>query len=918
MMLDPLKLLGRGAAKATGDVAGEAAGAAGGILKVPGEWTHVTPPDAMRRRLMPQGALPRPVAPAETWANATPETALQRRNMGANQFQMPPNPELAAPPATPPVASPIAATRKPMSLKKKIGIGAGIGAAGWIGNDMTKSFIAPQMNPQQYQTASDDELMDRLQKTAEHGDMEVSAMGIMERLEKTAEKERGFGEDVGRGAVTGAGVGGALTGLGTGTKIGVDEFRKTHNIPFSLGMGAAGLVGGGLVGLVPGAAVGSVAGGIKHMVHGEHNATANLMSALEKTADVVEAIHELAQATGASPEEIAQLADEDPDQFIALHQQMTGGQGAQEDAGDQGAQAQPSGAAPAQPQPGGPAPAQPQQAAPQDPTQQQAPEAVPQAPAETSDPSAIDQSEAQPVVGATPQMSAPPDQIVQQPQDPAALQPPMAPQPGSTMAVQPQIGGSMNDNSAILQAISQAASEGAAQGAATAIQQMGGGQDVENPRAGAASVSHNPAGVDKTASTSPDVLITRLEKSVDALTDVTKAMRSSNQDPNEPDQEQVKTAALMAALEKTAEGEEFADDDGGFLHEVGKGIAGGVETGGLLGSMAGAGYGLHEALKAPTIPLKVVQGLLNIPVGALIGGVAGQIVGGAAGALHGGIQGTLGAIGTQAMGEEEPEITEEHEASEALMASLEKTAAGMMGAIGNLSGKVMGAGKKYLGDVTGKNLGVAKDQLATWNTPKALVTNSANPNVGVSGFRNHLENLDKNVATVQQDTTNARKNTAIAGGGLLAGAAGSSLLAPKKQEKTASDEAEKGKEAENENLEKGKDDEKVPFLGGPKPKEKQEKTAASVDAAPSLKGYGALAGAKAQAQPTTAEGPAGQEGLEGYSAYQGKDDSKPIDKKAAENEEFMNGIFKEAAAHIIQIDMPKIKVHVDPMHRIKF
>lgn len=672
----------------------------------PKDWAHVTPPGVAKRTIEPS-----PAAAADTskeWTHVTPQAAADRRNMPSSLPLRPTaEPSSAVPPTATPNAS--AAPKQGWGIKKKLAIGGGLAATGWIGNDMMHSFNAPQPTPEQYQTASDEDVMLRLEKTAHTIVKEASEMGLMQRLQKTA--------------------------------------------------------------------------------------------------SVVEAIHAIAQATGQAPEEVAQLADTDPEQFSDLVQQVMGDAGTGDGDGDED-DIQPE----AQGMPTQPGAVQ-QPASPAQPEMQ----AQPEAQTEPVNPISASASN---MLQEAPQPGAPVDPQMQ-----------AVPQPGAPVdpqVQQSQVGvaaGGAVDHTALLQAVSQAASEGAAQGVAQAIEQMGSGAPDANPRSGAASVSHNPAGVDKTASNS-DLLIARLEQTADALTDVTKAMRNGNQPaPGQTDEQ--KTAALMVSLEKTAEENSVAG-------LVGKGALIGGVIGGALSMLSGAG-------------------------------ATGLVPGAALGAGVGGLK-YLMRSNEENREPQELEELEEHEASEALMDSLEKTALSLGG---------IGAGiKSYVRNVSGagvrgatKDLSMAKEQREIWNQPVAFSHNAQN--VGVSNARNHLDTLDKGVEDGVANLGKARDahikalgSTALVGAGTLGG-----MALNNNRQKTAADI-----EIEEE--------------------QKTEKTPAP----------------KSNTPP---EGPAGQHGTEGYV-------DQDAEKKASENESFMNGIFKEAAAHIIEMEMPKTKIHVDPMHRIKF
>jgi hypothetical protein len=647
------------------------------------EWTHVTPPGVVNHRGVPSAAEVPKEGPKE-WTHVTPPAALDRRNMPSPKFD-------PAPPKAPDAAE--AKAKKKMGWKAKAGVIGGVGAAGWLANDMSHSFNPQSPNPQQYQTAGDNGLADRLEKTARdtinRNHKEASEMGIMERLEKTA--------------------------------------------------------------------------------------------------SVIEAIHSIAQATGHSPEEIAQLADESPEEFMQLHQQLMGGEGVP--AGPEEPQA-PGAAQPetqGMPQSG---PQVPQEATPQEVAPQGNPAAAPQA-AEQAVPQAAEQAAEQAV----------PQGGVAQAVSQGA---PQAEAPVAQAQMGTPVGGGV-DHSGLLQAISQAASQGAQEGAQQAINQMGGGDASANPRSGAASVSHNPAGVDKTASDS-DMLILRLEQTADALADTAKIMRNVNQEPND---NQVKTASLMASLEKTAE-------ENSFGNSVGKGaIIGGTVLGGL-GALAGGISGMN-ASRGEGLLLGAAVGAGGALLGGMSGAVPGTVLGGAAGGAH-----HLAFGGHK-----------EHEASESLMDSLEKTALSLGGigtGIKNFAKNVSGVGVKN----ANKELGVVKEQRELANQPENFIAKAKQ--VGVSDARNHLETLETNMGTATAnvgksiaDRTKARGQAAIGAGGLVTG--------------------------------------------------------------------GMLAGDK---QKTAFEEPVA------------------IEKIASENEIFMDGIFKEAAAHIIQMEMPKTKIYVDPMSKIRF
>jgi hypothetical protein len=836
----------------------------------PKEWTHVTPEGVNTTRgngTVPPA--PTPPGPKE-WTHVTPQSAIDQRNMHSKPFERVKPVET---PATP--AAPAAAAKKKMGWKTKAGVVGGIGAAGWIGNDMAHSFNAPSPNPEQYQTAGDNELLDRLHKTAEGIDTkitnhhkEASEMGIMERLEKTA--------------------------------------------------------------------------------------------------SVVEAIHSIAQATGHSPEEIAQLADEDPEQFMQLHQEINGGQGEDLTLDPNDPQNQVAGQAETQGMPQAETQV-PQQAAPQEAAPQGNPANSPQGGllqnmgAPQGDPQAVQQEEA-PQGGLLQSMAPQGDPQQAVPQGGVAQAVTQGAPQADPQAAQAQMGtpvGGAVDHSGLLQAISQAASQGAQEGAQQAINQMGGGDASANPRSGAASVSHNPAGVDKTAADA-DALILRLEQTADALNDVSNAIRMKNAPVHQTEEE--KTASLMESLEKTAkEGKE----------EKSKANATAI-VGGVVGAAGGAkvthdweksqansdhewaikdkkfqdtkasmfqhtppGKSMEELNAAhlgnlKKIPGKTLKaGLGGAAVGAGIGYAAGKLTdeyndrkndrklmlnhvlgtdsktaseslmdslektaeksqsrGEAAGkgALMGAGVGTglsgatlgIGMLTAKKLGKVSPEAAEslskallspgriakavgkdavvggaigagigaakykksdtdneEQSASEDLMESLEKTALGL-GAIGKGIGSfVKNISGKGVREAEG-NLSLAHEQHKLWNEPIAFSHNAQN--VGVSNARNHLDTLETNHNNAIADLGKARENqtkafgqAAIGGGGLLAGG----MLSNHKQNTAAEEPVE-------------------------------------------------------------------------------------IEKVASENEVFMNGIFKEAAAQIIQMEMPKAKVYVDPMHKIKF
>jgi hypothetical protein len=702
-----------------------------------------------------------PTAAPKDWTHITPQSAIDRRGMPSPKFEPTPQGAPAAP------AAPAAKPQNKMGWKGKLGLVGGIGAAGWIGNDMAHSFNnAPVIDPSQYQTAGDDELMDRLQKTA------------------------------------------------AGTQ----------------------------------------------MTNQEEAFEMDIMQRLEKTASVVEAIHAIAQATGHSPQEIAQLADEDPEQFMQLHQELTGGQGEDltldpSDPQMQGAQ-QPE--TQGMPQPG---PQVPQQAAPQEPTPQDASQTAPQggllqSMAPQADAQAVPQADVQP---------APQGGLLQSmaPQADAQAVPQGAVDPQANQAQMGTPVGGAVDNSGLLQAIAQAASQGAQEGAQQAINQMGGSSDAAaNPRAGAASVSHNPAGVDKTASTlDPDMLITRLEQTADALADTAKVMRNSNSPQPATDDKQTKIASLMASLEKTARenNEEKSKSNKGAIIGGVVGAAGGAKAthdwaksdANLTHDWAIKDKNFQDnkaemfkdiqhkpAFKAS--PGKSMEELTEAHLGNLKK-IPGKT-------LRGGLGGAAVGAG---IGYAADKLTDEFKdrkndrklmlnhvlgsdsksASETLMANLEKTAfslGGVVKGIGNFAKNVSGAGVRG----AQKELGTAEGHLNTGI--KNNITNGGNVSIEDASHRvgllnDNVESANANLTKSLADRSKARGQAAIGAGGLVAG----SMLSDKKDKTAAAESAE-------------------------------------------------------------------------------------IEKVASENEVFMDGIFKEAAVHIIQMEMPKVKIYVDPMSKIRF
>lgn len=411
----------------------------------------------------------------------------------------------------------------------------------------------------------------------------------------------------------------------------------------------------------------------------------------------------------------------------------------------------------------------------------------------------------------------------------------------------------------------------------------------DNPREGAASVSNNPAGVDQTASE----LMDRLEKTanapiVQANASVLQALSEATGVP--PEQ-------ILKEIQQNNPSQQS------LAQSIGQGMGEGAELGGNLGGAAGGIAGLISgASGGKSILGRITRGAVGAGAGLLGGSLTGTVLG-----LP--IGGVVGAArhftnGTEQTASELMDRLEKTANSENTIARLEKTldaamdvenaskesnkqdkedeqgkkanedVAGLRKAALELGG-MLGKVKNFAADAIGHNYRQAKKTFDTANTEEAFHANA--PKVGVSNYAQHLGNLENDMNRAKGDMQTALKQTAIGGGvaaaGIGTGAALHNMLS--NHDKQAAEGAPEGLE--------GYDD---------------------------LNPDNNTAGEK----PAVAEGPAGQQGLEGYES------SKPEgkDKEASENEEFMNGLYKEAAAHILNLDVPKTKAYVDPMNRIKF
>lgn len=382
------------------------------------------------------------------------------------------------------------------------------------------------------------------------------------------------------------------------------------------------------------------------------------------------------------------------------------------------------------------------------------------------------------------------------------------------------------------------------------------------------------------------------------------------------EEENQMTNDLMASLEKTAN----------ESLEVGR-LADETADAAILGGLAGANIGIlagaiptskrmdaldrdinrkinfHEVMKGePVKPIRA--GLMagreslrhsfnNSKAGALRGAGIGAA-----------LMGTVGAM--NALNDGDDNLEQEQTASESLMNSLEKEAAGAFGAtmkgVKGLGSKV----KNFTNDATGKNYRAYSKEVDGLNLPGNLA--------------NQAKAQEKSIMR------GAQVKAGIGAAGVATGIAGANALAPK-QEKEAStllESLEKtakikhfanhltGKNVKESNRMVGeakKLEEGASFI----PKgtfSKDLKKQRNKDAAKMVGAQGAVLGGAAAAG-------AGAHAAASANKEKTASEASDVMEKTA-SEQFMDELYKEAATAILSSHIPEVKEYNDPIDRIKF
>jgi hypothetical protein len=289
-------------------------------------------------------------------------------------------------------------------------------------------------------------------------------------------------------------------------------------------------------------------------------------------------------------------------------------------------------------------------------------------------------------------------------------------------------------------------------------------------RAGAGSVSHNPAGFDQAAS----ALMMSLEKTA-----------------NEAHQEEGRINRGFLAESALGSGPVgyFAKKHNGLgVNEDDSHAMANAKLVGGAGALGGAGYGA------------VAGGFMGGKAGAAVGAIGGAIGGGAYGAGVGAVNGLLHD------GYDNHLRNKEQLASEELINSLEKTAAGAFGAFGAIKGVVSGV-KNTISKAVGTDYRKAKKTLDVNNTPAALKTN-VEKGISVSQHRQGLEVLDASAKAAKDGMKAAQKKVGIGAAGVAVGGAGvagtNAMVSNRQEEKLASEDfmTELYKEAATQILDK--------------------------------------------------------------------------------------------------------------------
>ena len=172
----------------------------------------------------------------------------------------------------------------------------------------------------------------------------------------------------------------------------------------------------------------------------------------------------------------------------------------------------------------------------------------------------------------------------------------------------------------------------------------------------------------------------------------------------------------------------------------------GAITGGALGGFAGAKAAMNNGLPVGR----------NVLVNGAIAGGSMAATGGLIGKLH------------DRWDRKHPQ--EEQTASDDLMDKLEKAAANPIPAIGKAYEKT----RKFIGDATGKNLQKKTKALDTYSNPEVFKNNGNL--IGVSKYRNALENMDKQKDIAKTDMVNARNKVKQGAKAVGAGAVGAAAV----------------------------------------------------------------------------------------------------------------------------------------------
>lgn len=334
-------------------------------------------------------------------------------------------------------------------------------------------------------------------------------------------------------------------------------------------------------------------------------------------------------------------------------------------------------------------------------------------------------------------------------------------------------------------------------------------------------------------------------------------------DREHPVQKEASESELMERLEKTAAENEKKKESNPVIN----GAAIGGSAGGFLGSKGGMDF--ERNLAESQNNLRALMDDAPADVRAMAG-VSDEVIqpkllrGAIAGGLGAGIPlaaagaGIGGIIGYNRLKERQMEQTA---SEDDLMTRLEKTA-GVGTAFKGVATKV----KNFASDVKGDKARMANQNLGKmWENP-------ANHNLSIDDFSKKVDKMSLHAAKLDKQTADARKSLKVGAGSLGVGATGAGLAASGDNEKVAAEN--------NEETEKAVPEKKSILNFLPKKEEKSE---------------------------------------EKKEEKEEKSEEKTEEKTASEaHDDLLNGLFKEAAAAIINEKLPEVKQHVDPMSRIKF